>query len=574
MFITILYSIISVILFLYLLKRTFELDGITTDTPLSVEMESTPQDEEFSTESITSLINSTNSTSVTDSTFKEISTKVTAELTPISSRKGNNFLSNDIDAKIEAIVIAKLNEKKQTETDESTLSSELESRLKVLEQYIEPSINKLHVKIDTQQAIIDDRDKQIKLLYSSMEKLEKSNQELRNINSTLKANESQMNSRIEKLENNASKEETRVNQLEDRVEDEEKYSRRETLEFHGIPYEREGKNEDCYRIIQNFCAQYLDIEVRKFDMSIAHRQFNPKEKRKLGKNYIPSIYVRFVNRFLADNIFEAKYRLKNERNQHGNKLFIKRNLTFLGRELWELTLAKLTDFRYKWFKYGTIYVKKSDQDKAIVIKNAETVNNLLHNDNNNSVRQATEQEGINHLRVQEDLSPRNVQPKQQQMQSRQEYSAPQPSAEQLKPYGSHLHPGVSQPPRVPHPSGAIQPPQMSLTPIFPPIPLPTSLPYREVPLFPPQRDAPPPNDTYRADPYAQAQCAPPNSVETYWNFNRNTPSGYGYNASHFSRENTNNLHSTFNSRSQYQNPQKSGTYYHRGNKQQRKQSHY
>ena len=126
---------------------------------------------------------------------------------------------------------------------------------------------------------------------------------------------------------------------------------------------------------------YLDIRVERYDISIAHRQFNPAEKRKYGKQYISSIYVKFVNRFLAHIVLERKNRLKKFRNRYGGKFFIRENLTLNRRMLWDLVESKLHSYRFKWIKNGKIFVKKYAKSWPIKVQSELVLNQLIAKQN-------------------------------------------------------------------------------------------------------------------------------------------------------------------------------------------------
>ena len=107
--------------------------------------------------------------------------------------------------------------------------------------------------------------------------------------------------------------------------------------------------------------------MQTYDIDIAHRQYNPGEKRKEGKNYIPSIYFKLVNRFLANEIFRRRDILKNFRNRLGGKFSIERNMTKKRKQLWENVETKLGAYTYKWITNGDIFVKRSSNSRRIKI---------------------------------------------------------------------------------------------------------------------------------------------------------------------------------------------------------------
>ena len=118
--------------------------------------------------------------------------------------------------------------------------------------------------------------------------------------------------------------------------------------------------------------------MRTYDISIAHRQYNPEEKKKHGKDYIPSIYVKFVNRFLAEEIFDRRYVLKDFRNKLGGRFFIEKNMTMKRKQLWESVGKNLDAYQFKWIKNGDVYVRKNKTSKRIKIVSATMLEKLIN----------------------------------------------------------------------------------------------------------------------------------------------------------------------------------------------------
>ena len=68
----------------------------------------------------------------------------------------------------------------------------------------------------------------------------------------------------------------------------QQYIRLGTVEFGNIKKNNRGNTynpEDCNEAIKHLCDKYLDITMERYDISIAHHQFNPTKKRKYGKPY-------------------------------------------------------------------------------------------------------------------------------------------------------------------------------------------------------------------------------------------------------------------------------------------------
>ena len=91
--------------------------------------------------------------------------------------------------------------------------------------------------------------------------------------------------------------------------------------------------------------------------------------------------MKFVNRFLANEIFDRRYRLKNFRNKLGGKFSIERNLTRKRKQLLETAETQLTTYKFKWTKNGDIYVKKHAKSKRIKIASQKMLDKLIADQN-------------------------------------------------------------------------------------------------------------------------------------------------------------------------------------------------
>ena len=159
---------------------------------------------------------------------------------------------------------------------------------------------------------------------------------------------------IESLQREAS-------ELKIKVDSIEQQGRKETLEIHGIPVEGSIKQEDCYQVVLGFLAYHFNIRLQKLDISVCHRQTIPSEKKRLGRQYIPLIYCKFVNRFRARDIVKKYNQLKNPLNKFGKPFKVCENLSFERREIWESVLDNLESYPIKWVDNGKIFLKKANQ---------------------------------------------------------------------------------------------------------------------------------------------------------------------------------------------------------------------
>jgi hypothetical protein len=80
------------------------------------------------------------------------------------------------------------------------------------------------------------------------------------------------------------------------------YSRRDCLEFHGIP-ESHGENTD--ELVKRV-GELVGVEVGQTDISVSHRL--PSKR-----GQIPTIIAKFTKRSTRDKIYQAKGNLKTHR---------------------------------------------------------------------------------------------------------------------------------------------------------------------------------------------------------------------------------------------------------------------
>ena len=155
----------------------------------------------------------------------------------------------------------------------------------------------------------------------------------------------------------------------------EQYGRHELLDFEGIP---QGRGENTTKVIVDFLRKYLDIEVTEYDISISHRMVIPPEKKKYGRDYIPPIYCKFLNRSLVHLILSKRHLLKRHQNpNHRQKLAIQENLTLVRRTLKEKAEKELKTYKFKWVKNGNIMVRKNRFCPAVKVNTEEALNHLI-----------------------------------------------------------------------------------------------------------------------------------------------------------------------------------------------------
>jgi hypothetical protein len=134
-----------------------------------------------------------------------------------------------------------------------------------------------------------------------------------------------------------------LTELEDGQEDLKLYSRRDCLEFHGIPESMLSENTD--EIVQQIC-NLIEVNLQPSDISVSHRT------------------AKFTRRNVRDNVYSYRRRLRSFSSsnlgfsQTTNNLYINESLTPKAKELF----YKVREFRKS---YNFKYVSGPDTASAI-----------------------------------------------------------------------------------------------------------------------------------------------------------------------------------------------------------------
>lgn len=238
------------------------------------------------------------------------------------------------------------------------------------------------------------------VLLDKLTELESANKALIEENAALKM---QLNTAFSasKLEDNALK--SQLNTLGNTVKNHtgvldelEQYSRRECLEFKGIPYE----DDECTNEIICQVAELVNIHIDDNDISVSHRL--PKGKPWTDQEGVlhqpdsPIIIAKFVRRDIANELYRARFRLKGKSTNdieciqsrpQGNNIYISENLTPLKQKLFKSCLKVKKELKYKFISTsnGRIYLKKDKGIPSVLISNlsdlAKLKNSVGHNNN-------------------------------------------------------------------------------------------------------------------------------------------------------------------------------------------------
>ena len=186
-------------------------------------------------------------------------------------------------------------------------------------------------------------------LLESFRLLKEENQLLKVENAQLKSEVSELNAKLLKLD----EEQENINL----------YSRRDCLEFQGIPQQsEENTNELVKRVID-----LVGVEISANDISTSHRLPSRSSRNP------PPIIVKLTRRCTRDKIYQSKSNLRSYNSSSigftnsQNKLYINESLTPRAKELYYHVreFRKLHRFKYAWTKYGKSFLKKDDDSRAV-----------------------------------------------------------------------------------------------------------------------------------------------------------------------------------------------------------------
>ncbi|XP_046688637.1 uncharacterized protein LOC124374476 [Homalodisca vitripennis] len=152
--------------------------------------------------------------------------------------------------------------------------------------------------------------------------------------------------------------------LEGRIEEQEQYSRRNTVEIYGVPQE---KNEDVVSVVKEV-GKALDMDITRSMIDACHRLGN-----KSGPNNLPPrIIVKFVSR-LDKEEFLRKRRVKSSfSTRHMNlgvdqPVYINESLTLTRRKLLgeARRLKREKNYKFLWVRNGKIFLRREESARVV-----------------------------------------------------------------------------------------------------------------------------------------------------------------------------------------------------------------
>lgn len=191
--------------------------------------------------------------------------------------------------------------------------------------------------------------------------------------------------RIESLKSENRLLREKISILEASVDDLEQKSKNLSIEIHGVPEIDEPITETVTKIFKN------GLGLHSVENSINHCfRFKTKSKSNNLTNY--GIVVNFSNQHIKDEIIGKKSKNKkflttkllNASQTKPAPIYINECLTNTRKKL--LNAAKLfqkdNGYKYVWTRNGKIMIKKSDDDKTIVIRNKQNLDDLTLKNSN------------------------------------------------------------------------------------------------------------------------------------------------------------------------------------------------
>ena len=171
--------------------------------------------------------------------------------------------------------------------------------------------------------------------------------------------------------------EEEIGELYDLQDKLEQYTRKNSLEIHGVPESTYNETEDVVLKL----AEALDVSVEAKDIEICH---------KLNRKGNKPIIVKFISHKVKTNLYRARAKLKNVRVSNifphcssstlvqADRIFLNENLTSYRKKITSRAnkIRRNDELLSVWSMDGSIYVKTSPQGKPVRINELEDLDYL------------------------------------------------------------------------------------------------------------------------------------------------------------------------------------------------------
>ena len=203
-------------------------------------------------------------------------------------------------------------------------------------------------------------------------------------NDKLKRENATQGNELRTLKTNSTKIEKKAETEAIKLDGIDQYSRRQNLEFHGVP---QTNNENVINIVVKI-GKVLGVDINQNDISTAHRlPQKPHSNRRSESDEPPppppGIIARFINRDLRNFIYSKRAVAKDIASKDFpvagmQRLYVNENLTqSRKRLLWQTKQAARTrDYSSIWTQNGKIYVRKNENSNSVLINNESELRNL------------------------------------------------------------------------------------------------------------------------------------------------------------------------------------------------------
>lgn len=179
------------------------------------------------------------------------------------------------------------------------------------------------------------------------------------------------------VKNQLAEQEEQITELYDLQDRLEQYTRKNSLEFHGIPESAYSSPEEVVLKI----SEALQVPVEPQDIEISHKLNNKGNK---------AIIAKFISHKVKSNLYRARTKLKSIKTTDlfpgssyatttvANRIYINENLTSYRRRIMKKANEKRRDGELLsvWSLDGTIFVKTSPAGRPIKISEPEDLDHL------------------------------------------------------------------------------------------------------------------------------------------------------------------------------------------------------
>lgn len=192
---------------------------------------------------------------------------------------------------------------------------------------------------------------------------------------------SSFESKLNELTTLISVKDEKINELTILCRTLEQESRNHEVVIYGV---LQKEKESIYDIISNI-GKKLDVNILPSDIEASYRMRQPASKKpeSAGGNP-PPISVRFTSLAKRNEVLKKKKAISITNgdiveNGLDGKVYINEMMTTYFKKLWGdvRTQARISNWKYVWFKDGKIKAKKQDKGKTIVISTMDDVSKLV-----------------------------------------------------------------------------------------------------------------------------------------------------------------------------------------------------